>query len=254
MSKHSHNDKFNYWTLLSQVNIGSKHEKWLARCVCGKEKEVFINHLMTGKSISCSCVSKHTHGMANTGTYRSWSCAKYRCTNPNDRRWDSYGGRGIKMCDRWMSFDNFLEDMGIRPDGLSLDRIDVNGNYEPSNCRWATDRQQYDNTQFNTKLGIDCSLHELAKRYGLSYATVQSRIYRGWSVEDTINTPDTKKDVTAVLKNNTSGVRGISWDKHNKKWSASVRHKHKTYFLGRFLDKVDAENELNKKRSELGIN
>lgn len=85
------------------------------------------------------------HGMSSTRTYRSWQKMLARCRNPNSSAWKDYGGRGIAVCERWHSFTNFLADMGERPEGRSLDRIDVDGNYEPDNCRWATPREQRNN-------------------------------------------------------------------------------------------------------------
>ena len=98
---------------------------------------------MLGNKLSVGKPNRLTHGMSNTGTYLSWRGAKQRCTNPNAASYPRYGGRGIEICSRWIhSFANFLEDMGERPEGMSLDRINNDGNYEPSNCRWATPSEQ----------------------------------------------------------------------------------------------------------------
>ena len=117
-----------------------------------------------------------------------------RCTNVNDEHYELWGGRGIKVCDRWRtSFKNFYADMGDRPEGLSLDRIDNDGDYEPSNCRWATQKQQQNNRRNNTSLafnGLTATMSDWADRLGISKVTLCARLTRyGWSVERALSTP-----------------------------------------------------------------
>lgn len=114
--------------------------RWLVRCDCGAEKVVPGGHLRSGGTRSCGCLGKH--GMTYSSTYKSWNAMKDRCTNPNNASWEYYGGRGITLDDSWNVFINFFNDMGERPPGTSLDRIDNDGNYEPGNCRWASSSVQ----------------------------------------------------------------------------------------------------------------
>jgi hypothetical protein len=126
-----------------------------------------------------------THGMTGKPTWRSWREMLARCQNPNNDRYASYGGRGIKVCDRWQLFENFLADMGERPDGTSLDRIDNDGNYEPSNCRWADAFEQQANTRQAQPVRVNGIFYrtagEAARALGIHRATLQSRLDRGAS-------------------------------------------------------------------------
>lgn len=144
---------FGRLTVLSRATVRLKgNAVWVCRCSCGTEKEVRGTHLRNGDVKSCGCArgmsgrsnlkSRSTHGMTGTSTHNAWRSLKSRCENPNSDDYAEYGGRGIKVCERWQSFGNFLADMGVRPLGTSIDRVDVNGNYEPGNCRWATATEQ----------------------------------------------------------------------------------------------------------------
>lgn len=187
---------------------GRKKIRWNCLCDCGNTTCATTDTLRIGSVRSCGCLRrevvsklKRKHGMSrsNAGmadkTYSCWVRIKDRCTNPNCEFWHRYGGRGITMCERWSgSFENFLADMGEAPTGMTIDRYPNNdGNYEPGNCRWATQTEQVRNRS-NTVM-VECfgrtqSIAAWAEEFNLEYDLVYRRIYRyGWSIEKSITTP-----------------------------------------------------------------
>ena len=144
--------RFGRWMVIGPAWCGKAGMMWHAACDCGAKSVVLGYGMRSGGSLSCGCGgSQHDpnnrrgfkHGLGETREYQSWSQAKCRCYNPKHHAYSRYGGRGIGMCDEWRaSFVVFLRDMGPRPHGRSLDRIDTNGDYNPTNCRWATPKEQ----------------------------------------------------------------------------------------------------------------
>lgn len=165
------------------------NSKWNCRCECGGNATCYTSNLRKGNSTSCGCKRHETnfrHGMSQTKLHQVWRVMRQRCNNPKDPSFHNYGGRGIKVCERWKSFSVFVADMGLRPEGYDIDRIDNDGDYSPENCRWVTRTVNLNNRRNNHNLtwrGETRSLAAWARVLGINERTLTNRIKRGWSVE-----------------------------------------------------------------------
>ena len=184
----------------------NKQILWLCLCDCGNEVIVEGRALKAGQTKSCGCLAleqakkmglnNKTHGHSKNGkkskVYMAWEAMIQRCTNHKHKYYNIYGGRGITVCDRWLKFENFLEDMGECPPGLTLERRNNNKGYSPSNCYWATWKQQQRNRRNNrpiTHNGKTQLLIEWAEETGIDRKTITARLKRGWSTERALKTP-----------------------------------------------------------------
>lgn len=188
---------------------------WNCVCSCGNKMTIRGECVKSGRTVSCGkgkCSPKHKEpeNRKATGktsphnyTYRSWNSMMKRCYSRNSNRFHSHGGRGIVVCDRWHTFSNFVEDMGERPQGLSIDRINNNGNYEPGNCRWATPKEQARNTRRSIMIEYDGqtkSLPEWCEILGLNYKSILARVENGWNHKEALTTPVSKNCSRGVGK------------------------------------------------------
>lgn len=179
--------------LVEKVSNGDSY--WLCRCECGIEKRFAQHALKTGHTRSCGCLSREQrikHGQVNNPTYKSWENMVGRCHNPNATGYALYGGRGIQVCDEWRTFTNFMRDMGERPIGKTIDRIDPNGNYTKGNCKWSTYKEQANNMRRNRKViynDVSYTLAQLSELSGIGYKTLQQRLDKGWCAYDAIHIP-----------------------------------------------------------------
>lgn len=186
---------FGEWTVLNYV--GSRQGPWFrCQCSCGYIGVVKGLELRRG-SMSCGHNgSTYKHGLARRDhnrrppEYSVWVGMRVRCNDPDSLSYPDYGGRGVRVCQRWDDFDLFLADMGCRPNaGMTIERIDNNGNYEPSNCRWATRAEQRRNSKgliLHTRDGFTLCLKDWCVKLGLDYGRIYGRVRRGWSVKDAL--------------------------------------------------------------------
>lgn len=177
--------------------------RWLCCCECGREKVVTGDNLATGNSRTCGA-NEHRkggpqrgmikHGGSHWPEYAVWSAMVERCRNKRHPSYHNYGGRGIRVCKRWQQFANFIADMGRRPlgSGLSIERIDNDGNYEPSNCKWATMDEQGNNRRNTVRIIVDgqlTTIPRLARKCGLPDHVLRGRLDMGWPLDAALTTP-----------------------------------------------------------------
>lgn len=186
-------------TVIQQASSRGYSKRWTCLCTCGLTVTVYGAALRKGSTKSCGCLqrdSRFRHGMAGRGKQSStnaiWNAMKQRCANPNNSSYHKYGARGITVCRRWLVFENFLADMGKRPEGLSIERRNNNGNYQPDNCHWATAAEQSVNTRRTRRVefrGRIQALKQWSREFGIDYSTLRARLKRNWSIEKALLTP-----------------------------------------------------------------
>jgi hypothetical protein len=196
--------RFGRLVVTGRAEARNGRTQWRCSCDCGSECVVRAECLRAEVTKSCGCLSREraaegnsTHGHSRVGkrtkAYHAWASMIKRCTNPHICNWSDYGGRGIVVCDRWRDFVAFHADMGEPPSPQhSLDRIEVDGNYEPGNCRWATPEDQASNRRTSVLLTMDgqtMTLEQWGRATGIKSKTISSRIKQGWTVEDALCTP-----------------------------------------------------------------
>jgi len=203
MIKYNKGDLFGSLTFIEEdfhekeVTGFQKYRKAVVECFCGRKFITRISGLKNGKVKSCGCTRKDglllritRHNMSTSPEYSVWESMKARCLNPNNIFYYNYGGRGITVCNEWMDFKNFYKDMGSKPTlGHSIERINNNGNYEKSNCKWATrdiqDRNRRNNVYIEYK-GEKFILCDLAKKFNLNHQTLKARLNKGMILEDAL--------------------------------------------------------------------
>ena len=189
------NQRFGNLVVLERDSLIYPHGRvcWVCRCDCSTIISIIGNNLTNGKSRSCGCL-RITHGLSDTPEYHAWQHMKQRCYDSGSEAYHNYGGRGIVVCDRWLnSFENFYADMGLRPgDEFSIERRNVDGNYEPNNCYWATMLTQQNNKRNNRVYTVGDeikTLTEWSRDVNINRTTIDERLKRGMSFEEAITQP-----------------------------------------------------------------
>jgi hypothetical protein len=187
-------ERFGKLLVIAEGETRSKWKRYfLCKCDCGKEKEIYMGSLRRGLTTSCGCLASELfglrntkHGMSDSPEYNSWRAMKERCNNPKNSHYHLYGGRGISYPIEWENFENFFADMGRRPEGKTLDRIDVNANYSKENCKWSDISEQNTNTRVrkDNKLGVK-GINKVGRKFLVRFRGLE--IGRFDNIEDAIS-------------------------------------------------------------------
>lgn len=204
-------ESHNFLTAVYRVgtNRGGK-VVWAWRCVCQNLVTPDTVNVRSGKTKSCGCyfkkimAEKRLANRSRSAEYRTWNAMKRRCEDFTVSNFSSYGGKGVKVCKRWNVFDNFLADMGARPAGKTIDRIDNSRGYSPANCRWATPAEQARNKLNNRTVqhpdGRCLCVADWARELGISQKTIRNRLSKGWPPAKVLTTPVNPKRVTRIAR------------------------------------------------------
>jgi len=198
--QYTEGDVINGVKFLSDVPSPGNGRRAIFKCYCGETFNTQIQKVKSGHTKSCGCYfskklseRNKTHGFCRNRLFPTWRAMISRCENQSVPNYHRYGGRGIKVCERWQTFENFLADMNSSYEsGLTLDRIDNDGNYCPENCRWATDSQQMNNTRANVLLeycGEKYTMAQLSRKVGIERNVIKYRLQNGFSVQEALEKP-----------------------------------------------------------------
>ena len=191
---------FGRLTVIAPVGRYAKNRSiiWRCNCSCGNTKDIMAQSITRGATLSCGCLNSERvsqratkHGEIKHSLYKTWVSMRSRCNNKNNDAYKNYGARGISICGRWDDFMAFVEDMGDKPDGFTLDRIDNTDNYYPENCKWSSREEQNNNKRTNVILELDgksLTVAEWSRKLNVKTTTLRKRIDMGWSVRDVLTT------------------------------------------------------------------
>lgn len=209
--------------MLKFITKATKKNYSIFECTCGNQKEIRNDHVRHGYIKSCGCLRREKsaeaakklthrekHGFASSSTYGIWCSLKQRCRNPNNKFFPYYGGRGIDYCERWEKFENFLSDMGERPEGLTIERIENSLGYSPENCKWATRKEQQRNRRgcvYVEHNGQRKTLIEWYEELGIPHQTLSQRVLLGWAAEKILSLEKFTTTAGLALGGKASGER-----------------------------------------------